>query len=57
MDEQTIQLCQELTKERDKLLTLLQECKLQLEYLNQKFPSTGTTNSLLVKLKQVDHPE
>lgn len=57
MDEKYIQLFQELTKERDKLLTLLQECRLQLEYLNQKFPSTGTTNSLLGKLKQVDHPE
>lgn len=29
---------------------LLQECKLQLEYLNEKFGETGTTNSLLKKL-------
>lgn len=29
---------------------LLQECKNQLEYLNQKFTATGTTNSLLTKL-------
>jgi len=56
MDEKSIQLFQELIKERDKLLTLLLECKLQLEYLNQRF-LTGTTNSLLEKLKQIDHPE
>ena len=30
---------------------LLQECILQLEYLNEKFGETGTTNSLLAKLK------
>lgn len=29
---------------------LLQECKLQLEYLNEKFGETGTTNSLLTKI-------
>lgn len=31
--------------------TLLQECRLQLEYLNDKFGETGTTNQLLSKLK------
>ncbi len=35
----------------DKKNNLLQECKLQLEYLNEKFGETGTTNSLLSKLK------
>ena len=30
---------------------LLQECKLQLEYLNQKFGETGTTNSLLSRIE------
>lgn len=34
---------------------LLQECKLQLEYLNEKFGETGTTNSLLAKLNQALH--
>jgi hypothetical protein len=34
---------------------LLQECKLQLEYLNEKFGETGTTNSLLSKLNQALH--
>lgn len=29
---------------------LLQECKLQLEYLNEKFGETGTTNALLFKI-------
>ena len=29
---------------------LLQECKLQLEYLNEKFGETGTTNALLTKI-------
>ena len=29
---------------------LLYECKLQLEYLNNKFGETGTTNVLLSKL-------
>lgn len=32
---------------------LLQECKLQLEYLNEKFGETGTTNALLTKLDAV----
>lgn len=29
---------------------LLQECKLQLEYLNEKFGQTGTTNALIAKI-------
>ena len=29
---------------------LLNECKLQLEYLSRKFGETGTTNALLVKI-------
>ena len=33
---------------------LLQECILQLEYLNEKFGETGTTNALLSKLKSPD---
>jgi hypothetical protein len=32
---------------------LLQECKLQLEYLNEKFGETGTTNALLTKIDAV----
>lgn len=32
---------------------LLQECKLQLEYLNEKFGETGTTNRLLTKIDAV----
>ena len=32
---------------------LLQECKIQLEYLNDKFGETGTTNALLTKLDAV----
>jgi len=32
---------------------LLQECKLQLEYLNEKFGETGTTNALLTKINAV----
>lgn len=32
------------------LIDLLSECKLQLEYLNEKFPSTGTTNALIARL-------
>ncbi len=31
---------------------LLIECKNQLEYLNEKFGETGTTNSLLAKLER-----
>ena len=31
---------------------LLQECKLQLEYLNEKFGETGTTNALLSKINR-----
>jgi hypothetical protein len=29
---------------------ILQECKIQLEYLNEKFGETGTTNALLPKI-------
>lgn len=29
---------------------LLLECKLQLEYLNEKFGETGTTNALISKI-------
>ena len=29
---------------------LLRECRLQLEYLNEKFKETGTTNALLTKI-------
>lgn len=32
---------------------ILQECKLQLEYLNEKFGKTGTTNALLAKIDLV----
>ena len=33
------------------IISLLLEAKNQLEYLNQKFPETGTTNSLLSRLE------
>lgn len=36
-----------------KLLEMLKECKLQLEYLNEKFTETGTTNSLLSKIESL----
>lgn len=35
-------------------MDLLTECRLQLEYLNGKFGETGTTNSLLARLKIID---
>lgn len=35
------------------MLDLLKECKLQLEYLNEKFTETGTTNSLLSKIEHL----
>lgn len=34
----------------EKLLELLDECRLQLEYLNSKFSGTGTTNQLLSRV-------
>lgn len=34
----------------DSSIELLQECKIQLEYLNEKFGQTGTTNALLAKI-------
>ena len=37
----------------EELIDVLRECKLQLEYLNQKFPETGTTNSVLAKADAV----
>ena len=36
----------------DRKDNLLHECKNQLEYLNEKFGETGTTNQLLGKLKR-----
>ena len=33
---------------------ILNECVLQLEYLNEKFGETGTTNALLSKLKSLN---
>lgn len=35
------------------MLEMLKECKLQLEYLNEKFTETGTTNSLLSKIESL----
>jgi hypothetical protein len=32
---------------------LLMECKLQLEYLNQKFTETGTTNTIIARINQL----
>lgn len=39
----------ELSEVVDDQNNLLQECKLQLEYLNEKFGETGTTNALLCR--------
>ena len=33
-----------------KSIELLQECKLQFEYLNEKFGKTGTTNAMIGKI-------
>lgn len=33
------------------LIKLLEHCKLQLEYLNEKFGETGTSNALISKLE------
>lgn len=43
-----------LQKPVDSDVNLLNECKLQLEYLNDKFGETGTTNALLAKFKQLN---
>jgi hypothetical protein len=37
----------------ENIIDVLREAKLQLEYLNQKFPETGTTNSILSKIDAV----
>ena len=37
----------------EELIDVIRECKLQLEYLNQKFPQTGTTNSVLSRVDTV----
>lgn len=36
------------------LIELLLECRLQLEYLNEKFEETGTTTALLAKLNDIE---
>lgn len=43
-----IEQAKEMEKQQQDLLN---ECEIQLEYLNQKFVETGTTNALLAKLK------
>jgi hypothetical protein len=44
----TVEQAKEMEKQQQDLLN---ECEIQLEYLNQKFGETGTTNALLSKLK------
>lgn len=38
------------TIERDKAIDLLDECRLQLEYLQQKFGETGSGNNILSRV-------
>lgn len=40
----------EMKNNLDEHIDLLMECKIQLEYLNEKFGETGTTNSLIAKI-------
>src|ERR1044072_4005396 len=40
-----------LQRERDEAVELLDECRLQLEYLNANFTATGTTNNVLARVK------
>lgn len=42
----------------EELIEMLMDCRAQLEYLNKKFPETGTTNAMLVKIDAVlaKHP-
>lgn len=42
-----------LISKAPEMLEMLKECKLQLEYLNEKFTETGTTNSLLSKIESL----
>lgn len=42
-----------LISKSPELLEMLNECKLQLEYLNEKFTETGTTNSLISKIESL----
>lgn len=37
----------------ENIIDVLREAKLQLEYLNQKFPETGTTNSVLSRIDKI----
>lgn len=41
-----------LKSKADELYEALDECRLQLEYLNGKFKETGTTNAVLSQSKQ-----
>lgn len=40
-----------LEEDNKRLREALEEAKLQLEYLNQKFPETGTTNAVLTRIE------
>ena len=48
VNKELIKQAKEMEKQQQDLLN---ECEIQLEYLNQKFGETGTTNALLAKLK------
>jgi flagellar biosynthesis chaperone FliJ len=40
----------QLEKERDSAIELLNECRVQLEYLQQKFRETGSGNNVLSRV-------
>ena len=50
MEEYTAQQVQEIKDERDKAMELLDECRIQLEYLDKRFP-TGTTPTVLSRVE------
>ena len=50
MEEYAALQVQEIKEERDKAADLLDECRIQLEYLDKRFP-TGTTPNVLSRVE------
>ena len=50
MEQYAAQQVQEMKEERDKAADFLDECRIQLEYLDKRFP-TGTTPGVLSRVE------
>lgn len=47
---------QSLQSERDKLVEVLRECEIQIEYMHEKFKKTGSGNAVLAQISRALKP-